>query len=270
MICFPNAKINLGLNILSMRPDGYHNIETVFYPIKLTDILEFTDSTKNAISVKTTGLVLDIPDDQNICMKAYGMLSKDFSMGIIDLFLHKVIPSGAGLGGGSADAAFFIKYLNNHFRLGLTEFDLEKYAAIIGSDCAFFIKNKPVFASGRGEQLELIKLDLSNYYIYIIKPDVLVDTAQAYSRVTPVLPEISIKKLINRPIEEWKDALVNDFEKSVFPIFPDLGQIKEEMYQNGATYASMSGSGSSIYGIFKEEPIKIKKYKNYFNWISQM
>ncbi len=270
MICFPNAKINLGLNIISKRVDGFHNIETIFYPLALTDILEFIETDKNQTQIKMSGISLDIPDNQNICIKAYELLSQDFDLAPLEIFLHKIIPSGAGLGGGSSDAAFFIKYLNTYFKLGLSEYQLENYAAQIGSDCAFFIRNKPVFASGKGEVFEKIELDLSNYFIYLVKPDVFVGTQEAYSSVKPTIPDVSIKELVNGPIEEWKDLIFNDFERSVFKIHPQLNQIKENLYENGAIYASMSGSGSSIYGIFKNEPQKITNFAKHFNWISKL
>jgi len=270
MICFPNAKINLGLNIISKRTDGFHNIETVFYPIALTDILEFIETDKNPCQFRTTGISLDIPDNQNICLKAYDLLSKDFALAPLEIFLHKIIPSGAGLGGGSSDAAFFLNHLNIYFKLGLSENQLENYAAQIGSDCAFFIKNKPVFACGKGEIFENIELDLSGYFIYLVKPEVFVGTAEAYSLVKPNKTDISLKTLINKPIEQWKDLIFNDFEKSVFKLYPQLDQIKMEFYERGAIYASMSGSGSSIYGIFKSEPEKIRNFEKHFNWISKL
>jgi 4-diphosphocytidyl-2-C-methyl-D-erythritol kinase len=270
MICFPNAKINLGLNIISKRSDGFHNIETIFYPIGLNDVLEFVDNKTGKTEIKTTGIGLDISDDQNICMKAYQLLSKDYSFPPIDIYLHKVIPSGAGLGGGSSDAAFFIKGLNSHFKLNLSDNQLENYAIQLGSDCSFFIKNKAVFATGRGEIFEQLDLDLSGYFIYLVKPEIFVSTLQAYTSVAPLKPDFSIKESIQNPIENWKNRIFNDFEKNVFQLFPELEHIKMEIYRHGAVYASMSGSGSSIYGIFKNEPEKIEKFGNYFNWISKL
>jgi len=268
MICFPNAKINLGLNIINKRADGYHNIETVFYPIALCDVIEFVETKNNVTTIQTTGINLDIPDNQNICIKAYHLISKDYHLPPLELFLHKVIPSGAGLGGGSADAAFLLKALNTHYKIGLDDDRLEAYAVKIGSDCPFFIKNKAVFASEKGEVFEGIALDLKAYFIYLIKPNISVSTVQAYADVIPQKPTHSIKQLINNPIEQWKDQITNDFEKSVFIAYPLLKQIKTELYKHGAIYASMSGSGSAIYGIFKTEPERIESFNQYFSWIS--
>jgi len=270
MVCFPNAKINIGLNIINKRTDGFHNIETIFYPIPLFDVLEFTETENNTTNLKTTGNNLNIPDNQNICLKAFELLNKDFNLKPLEIFLHKVIPSGAGLGGGSADAAFFIKFINNHFEIGLNDSQLEQYAAKLGSDCPFFIRNKAVFAYDKGGIFEAIKLDLSNYFIYLVKPDIFISTAQAYANVIPSKPKTSIKHLITSPIENWKDLIINDFESNVFSIFPILKQIKEELYNQGAIYASMSGSGSSIYGIFKNEPDIIENFNLHFNWISKL
>jgi len=270
MICFPNAKINLGLNIVSKRPDGFHNIETIFYPITLSDVLEFIEGNDNSTSIKSTGNCLNIPDNQNICIKAYELLSKDFALAPLEIYLHKVIPSGAGLGGGSSDAAFFLKSLNSHFKFGLSDNELEAYAAQLGSDCPFFIRNNSAFATGKGEIFEKNNLDLSNYYIYLVKPDVFVSTAVAYNSIVPALPKYSLKDLINQPMESWKDMILNDFESNIFKIHPLLEQIKLQLYNHGAIYASMSGSGSSIYGIFKNRPEKIKDFDSHYSWISKL
>ena len=270
MVCFPNAKINIGLNIVSKRDDGFHNIETVFYPIRLSDILEFVPAKNKITGVTTTGIVLNVPDKENICYKAYELLAENFGLPPLEIFLHKIIPSGAGLGGGSADAAFLLKELNNFFKLGLKDKELEALAAKLGSDCAFFIQNKPVFASGRGEIFEDIILDLSRYYIYLVKPDVFISTADAYAGVLPELPQKSLKGLITEPIEKWKNTIGNDFETSIFKKSPLLKDIKSCLYEQGAVYAAMSGSGSSVYGIFKDQPEKNRKFEKFFNWVSPL
>ena len=270
MVCFPNAKINIGLKIVAKRTDGFHDIETVFYPIQLSDVLEFIPSKDMETTVNTTGIELNIPSDENICYKAYQLLAKEYELPSLEVHLHKIIPSGAGLGGGSADAAFFLKELNEFYKIDLTDEQLENLAAQIGSDCAFFIKNRSVFAHGRGEQFQQIGLDLSNYFIYLVKPEVFVSTADAYAGVTPSVPEKSLKELINAPIENWKDIVFNDFESSIFKKFPVLKEVKEELYFQGAIYAAMSGSGSTIYGIFEKEPVENAKFDNYFTWISRL
>ncbi|MFN8255408.1 MAG: 4-(cytidine 5'-diphospho)-2-C-methyl-D-erythritol kinase [Bacteroidales bacterium] len=270
MICFPNAKINLGLNIISKRPDGYHNIETVFYPVLLNDVLEFIPAKEGKTSIKVTGISLDIPGEMNISIKAYEMLSVEYNLPPLDIYLHKIIPSGAGLGGGSSDAAFFLKALNSYFSLSLTEEILEQKALKLGSDCAFFIKNKPVFASGRGEVFEPVQINLTNYFLYLVKPDVFISTVQAYSSVKPKHPEYSLKDLVHIPVSDWKQFVMNDFENNIFPQFPLLQGIKEELYKMGALYSSMSGSGSSIFGIFSEKPKKSAAFGNYFTHISAL
>lgn len=270
MICFPNAKINIGLNIVSKRNDGFHNIETIFYPIGLSDILEFIPSKTSNTSIQTTGVALNIPDEDNICFKAYQLLKQDYELPNLKIILHKAIPSGAGLGGGSSDAAFLLKELNNNYSLGIDNTKLESYAAKLGSDCPFFIENKPVFAHGRGELFKKIEFDLSNYYIYLVKPNVFVGTAEAYAGVQAKEPKEKLTELIKAPIEQWKETIFNDFELNIFKQYPLLAQIKESLYQQGAVYAAMSGSGSSIFGIFTDKPELTKEFSDHFNWISKL
>lgn len=270
MLCFPNAKINVGLNIVSKRSDGFHNLETIFYPIDLCDALEFIETDKTDTSLATFGIGLDADSSQNICIKAYDLLHKNHSLPPLEVFLHKFIPVGAGLGGGSSDAAFMLRNLNIFYKLGLSVKELLEYASSLGSDCPFFIENKPVFAHGRGELFEEIQLDLSGYFIYLIKPNVFISTPEAYKRVHPKIPEKPLYELIKEPIEHWKDLIVNDFEKSIFGDYPELERIKNELYQSGAVYASMSGSGSAMYGIYKDKPLELLNYKDYFNWISPL
>ena len=255
MIVFPNAKINIGLNVVSKRNDGYHNIETVFYPIKLSDALEFVVSEKTELS--TTGIKIEGNTDDNLILKAYRILKKDFNLPEIKFHLHKIIPFGAGLGGGSSDAAFTLKALNSFFNLSISIEKLKYYAAQIGADCPFFIENKPAFASGTGDQLTPINIDLSQYKTVILFPPVTVSTADAYKSILPEKPDFDLRNLCSLPIEKWKETVFNDFEKYVFRIFPIVKELKEKLYEAGALYASMSGSGSAVYGIFSNLPIEI-------------
>ena len=270
MIVFPNSKINLGLNIVHKRNDGYHNLETIFYPLPLTDILEITEYKQPertfTIPFSTSGLAIEGDSSTNLCLKAYKLLKKRFhQLPHIQMHLHKVIPSGAGLGGGSADAAFTLKLLNSKFDLGLTTAQLIKYALLLGSDCPFFIINKPCFGTGRGEQLEEIPIELSPYKFLIINPGIHVNTGRAFLNIVPTQPQRSIKDIILGPVERWKDELFNDFEKTTFKQHPEIADIKDQLYVAGATYASMSGSGSTIYGIFpKQEKLQLSFPSHYF------
>lgn len=252
MVTFPNAKINIGLNITSKRADGYHNLETVFYPIKIRDGLEVI--TSENMHFQSSGLTIPGKEEDNLCIRSYHLICKDYHLPPVSIHLHKHIPIGAGLGGGSADGAFFIRLLNDYFDLGLSRHKMLAYASQLGADCAFFIDNKPAFADEKGDRLESVHLDLSAYEIILIMPEVSVSTATAYSGVKPAVPESSLKEIIQLPVEEWKLHLKNDFERSVFKKFPTLSWIKAALYDRGAIYASMSGSGSSIYGIFKVKP----------------
>jgi 4-diphosphocytidyl-2-C-methyl-D-erythritol kinase len=254
MVVFPNAKINLGLTILNKRDDGYHNLVTFFYPILIKDVLEIIVSDK--FEFTTSGISIDAVTDENICIQAYQLLKKDFSqLPAVKMYLHKTIPLGAGLGGGSADGAFTLKLLNQKFELGLTNGQLINYSLQLGSDCPFFILNKPSFATGRGEVLEEINLDLSNYKIIIINPRIHIPTGWAFTQITPSMLSKNKKEIIQQPLDTWKEELMNDFEKPVFKKYPEIKSIKEELYHQGAIYASMSGSGSSVFGIFKKETI---------------
>lgn len=251
MITFPNAKINIGLNITEKRPDGYHNLETIFYPIELCDALEFVQGKETKFSC--SGLEIEGESDNNLIMKAYRLLKEEFDLPTINIHLHKAIPMGAGLGGGSADAAFMLKMLNDEFKLGLSSAELQQKAAKLGADCAFFIENKPTLAKGIGNIFEPTAVNLSGYYIVLVKPNVHVSTAEAYGGCKPQRWTTPLEEAIKRPIAEWKDCIFNDFEKTVFIAHPELADIKEMLYKRGAIYAAMSGSGSTIYGIFDEE-----------------
>ncbi|WP_285819803.1 4-(cytidine 5'-diphospho)-2-C-methyl-D-erythritol kinase [Bacteroides acidifaciens] len=252
MIVFPNIKINLGLSITEKRPDGYHNLETVFYPVALEDALEIRalPEADKKITLHQYGMEIAGNPEDNLVAKAYSLLDKEFHLPPVEIHLYKHIPSGAGLGGGSSDAAFMLKLLNGHFHLNLSEEQLEIYAATLGADCAFFIKNKPVYAEGIGNIFSPIELSLKGYQIMIVKPDVFVSTREAFANIHPHHPEYPVKEVIRRPVAEWKDTLINDFEASVFPQHPVIGEIKQELYNQGAIYASMSGSGSSVFGLF--------------------
>ena len=271
MISFPNCKLNLGLNIINKREDGYHDLETVFLPIPFTDVLEIIPSENNAVEFTVTGLAVNA-DDSNLCIKAYGLLKQDFpELPAIKIHLHKVIPMGAGLGGGSADGAFTLQLVNNKFQLGLSEEHLINYALQLGSDCPFFLINKPCFATSRGEVLQQINIDLTGYKILIINPGIHIETQWAFSNILPVKPKISIKDIIAQPVDTWKDQLHNDFENPVFESYPEIKKIKEDLYQQGAVYASLSGSGSSVYGVFKKEhEISYIKNDKYFYKIIDM
>ncbi|MFA6946943.1 MAG: 4-(cytidine 5'-diphospho)-2-C-methyl-D-erythritol kinase [Pedobacter sp.] len=248
MILFPNAKINIGLNIISKRPDGYHNLETILYPLAIRDALEVVEADELLFS--SSGLNIPGKPEENLCLKAYRLLTQDFKLPAVHIHLHKHIPIGAGLGGGSADAAFFIKLMNEKFSLGMGNPQMEDYASKIGSDCAFFIQNKPVYAIEKGDQLSPAELDLCNYFIVLVMPEVQVSTAEAYRGVKVSQVSEPLTDLIKLPLSEWKSQIKNDFEPSVFSKFPIISEIRTALYDAGALYASMSGSGSSVYGIF--------------------
>lgn len=266
MLSFPNAKINLGLNIIEKRPDGFHNIETVFYPIELKDALEFVVKANGQTSLSISGIKVDGDTSNNLVIKAYNLLSNNFSLPALDIYLQKEIPLGAGLGGGSADAAYLLVMLNTHFNLGLSVAALEGYAEKIGADCPFFIQNKPVYATGKGEEMNSIKLSLEGYYITLVKPNIHIDTALAYSLCKPQQPPVNLQDIINRPISAWKGLMKNDFEAPIIDLHPSIGAIKNTLFEKGAIYASMSGSGSSVFGIFKHEIEMKNHFPNCFIW----
>lgn len=268
MVLFPNAKINLGLNILRRRIDGYHELETVFYPIELKDGLEFIENKVNKIIFSSSGLPLNIGMEENIVVKAYRLLAADYALPGLDIHLHKVIPFGAGLGGGSSDAAFMLKGLNESFELGLSQNQLKSYAVKLGADCSFFLESKPAFARGIGELLQTIDFSLRGYYLVLVKPPFGVGTKEAYAGIEPSVPERSLFASIQQPSDTWQKYIVNDFESSVFRLFPEIEAIKSKLIESGAFYASMSGSGSSVFGLFKRKPqISIADFRaDYFIW----
>lgn len=265
MILFPNAKINLGLNVVEKRADGYHNIETVFYPIGLSDVLEVELSeTCTDYSFSSSGITIDGDPEDNLIVKAYHLLRSGYQFPAIDITLIKQIPFGAGLGGGSSDAAFMLRAINQMFELKITPSRLEKIAAKLGADCPVFIRNRPVFATGIGNVFTSIDLSLKGYFLLLVKPDIHVSTPEAYSLVVPEKPETSLSELIKQPISEWKNVIKNDFEKSVFTRYPAIEKIKNDLYEMGALYASMSGSGSSVFGIFETLPEKNDLFEGFF------
>ena len=274
MISFPNAKINLGLNIVEKRIDGYHNIETIFYPVGWKDVLEIIPFEKKInrrsdLQFHQSGIKITGSIQKNSCVKAYKLLKEKYDLPPVEMHLHKIVPSGAGLGGGSADAAFSMVMLNKIFNLNLPDKTIEELASSVGADCAFFIRNQPVFAKGKGDEFENIKLDLSKYFIIIVKPDVHVNTATAYKNVVPKPVSVSIKEIVSGPVSEWKENLVNEFEFSVFKKHPAIRHVKEQLYEAGALYASMSGSGSAVFGIFEDVVDLSNKFPEYQQWSSK-
>ena len=279
MLCFPNAKINIGLNIVEKRDDGFHNIESIFFPIKLCDVLEaiidlastqIPPSGGGGASFTSTGIAIPGNTEENLCVKAYHLISKDYPMPALKIHLHKVIPIGAGLGGGSADAAFFINLLDELFELNLAWGEKHHYARQLGSDCPFFIANKPAFAFERGDKLDFIELDLKGYHLVLVHPGIHVSTQLAYSLVKPEKSKISLNELIQLPVEEWKGKIINDFEKPVMEKFPEIADVKNKLYDAGAIYASMSGSGSAVFGIFKNKPQLPEFPVTYFVWQEEL
>lgn len=252
MIVFPNAKINIGINITARRPDGYHNIETVFYPIKICDALEAIPA--DDLNFHSSGLGIPGRVEDNLCVKAYHLIKKDYDIPLVNIHLHKHVPIGAGLGGGSANAAFFIKLIDKQFGLQLSTEQMLDYARQLGADCAFFIESKPVFAYEKGDMFKSIGLNLSDYCIALVMPQAHVSTSEAYRGVRPAIPQHSLQELIEMPVKEWKNHIRNDFEESVFKNHPDIRGVKAALYDAGAIYASMSGSGASVFGIFTKTP----------------
>ena len=253
MVVFPNAKINLGLRILEKRNDGYHELETVFYPLPLYDALEIIrrPDDGNGLQFRSSGLTIAGDINDNLCVKAYELLKRDFpALPAVIMHLQKAIPSGAGLGGGSADASFVLRLLNQACDLGLSTTQLLDYSLRLGSDCPFFLINKPAYATGRGELLETVPVDLSSYGFVVINPGIHVPTGPAFSWLSPARPSESLKQLIHLPVDEWRGRVINDFEKPVAERYPVIQEIIEQLYAAGAVYASMSGSGSTVYGLF--------------------
>ena len=252
MICFPNCKINIGLYVTNRRQDGFHNLETVFYPIAYNDILEAVPGP--ATTFNATGLAISGASQNNLIMQAYNLLQSRYPLEVTPLaiFLHKILPMGAGLGGGSADGAFMLQLMNQIFALKINKKELKEMALSLGSDCPFFIENRPCFARGRGENLEPLSIILERYFIQIISPELPISTAAAFKLINPKPAKTNLKLIASLPLSDWKEFVTNDFESPVFNQYPELAQIKNQLYQQGAIYASLSGSGSTVYGIFPE------------------
>ncbi len=263
MLAFPPAKINLGLNVISKREDGYHTINTCFYPIGWTDVLEIVKG--DEFRFTQSGLNVDIPGADNLCVKAYKLLATTYTLGPVQMHLHKVIPAGAGLGGGSADAAFTLKMLNDIFDLKLNNQILMQYASVLGSDCAFFVDGQPALGKGRGDELSPFKISLKDKFIVVVKPEIHISTAEAYAGLAPKYPEVLLEDVLSLSIANWKEKLKNDFELSIFEKYPEIKKIKEHLYANGAIYASLSGSGAAVYGIFDKE-VYLPEFNAYARW----
>lgn len=282
MIGFPNAKINFGLRVRRKRSDAYHDIETLLFPVGLCDVLEIMESKTGKTTLRCTGLSIDLsPTEfvqasnpaapiQNLVIRVYELLKKDFDLPPVYIHLHKAIPTGAGLGGGSSDCAFTLKMLDQLFKLGLSYEQQIDYVSQLGSDCAFFLENKPALASGRGEMLQAVTLDLKAYHICIVKPNIHIHTGQAYSWIKPSEPNNSLQNIITKQVSDWKHLLLNDFETAVFKRYPEIKAMKEKFYLSGAVYAAMSGSGSAVFGIFEHEPDAIDLPKGYFKWKGEL
>ena len=276
MIVFPNAKINIGLNIVSKRPDGYHNLETIFYPINICDALEITyhsSINRGLLKDKLTisGLSIDSQSENNLVFKAVQLLrSKGYQFPILEIDLLKKIPMGAGIGGGSSDATHTLLLINDLFNLKISKLNLIELSSQLGADCAFFVDNKSKYAEGIGDLLEDIELDLSEYYIYIVKPNVFVSTKDAFDNVNPSPSILLLKEMIKQPISEWRNTILNDFELSIFPKFSIIKEIKEKFYKLGVEYSSMSGSGASVYALSKHPLIDFEKhFKNCYLWCNK-
>ena len=265
MITFPIAKINLGLNVVEKRADGYHNLQTVFFPVPLLDALDVQEMgaefpSQYDCDLKVSNIHIDGDEQRNLVVRAYNLLKQDFpDMPRVHAHLYKGIPTQAGMGGGSSDCGFMITLLNKMFNLGLSDEQMILYAARLGADCAFFILNKPCYAEGIGEKLQPIQLSLSGWYLSLVRPDIPVSTREAFALIKPHYPEFNCKEVVQLPVEEWRGKLTNDFEDSVFAVHPELGAVKDRLYQLGATYAAMSGSGSTLFALSKQ-PLNLDEF----------
>lgn len=264
MLTFPNAKINIGLHITEKRDDGFHNLESCFYPVGWSDALEILPAEK--LSFKSTGIPIPGNPDTNLCLKAYQLVNQDFDISPVMIHLHKAVPIGAGMGGGSADCAFTIKTLNSLFELHLTTEQMENYARRLGSDCAFFIQNRPQYCFGKGDEFAEITLNLSGKYIVLVNPNIHISTAEAYSGVKPQKTGIDLREVLRKPVNEWQNLVKNDFENHLLPKYPAIEIIKNQLYAHGAAYASMTGSGSTVFGIFENETDLKETFSTYSIW----
>jgi len=272
MIVYPHSKINLGLHVIRRRDDGFHELETLFYPLDLCDALEIIPATDGITEFTSSGNLIPGDINDNLCVKAWDILNSDYELPPVKIHLHKKIPVGAGLGGGSSDAAFSLKLLNELFDTNLSKEKLQQYAEQLGSDCSFFLENSPVYATGRGEIMSPYRISLKGYSLVLVKPGIHVSTADAYAGITPKQPENPLKDILSLPIEKWKDLLTNDFEETIFRKFAEPGEIKSRLYEMGAVYACMSGSGSSVFGIFRGNPPENtrEKFAQYFVWQQEL
>lgn len=265
MITFPVAKINLGLNVVEKRADGYHNLQTVFYPVPIMDALEIVPMSDGFPSdvdcdLKVTNITIEGDEQRNLVVRAYHLLKADYpELPRVHAHLWKGIPTQAGMGGGSSDCGYMIRLLNETFDMGLSSEQMQQYAARLGADCAFFIESSACYAEGIGERLQPIDLDLSGWHIGVVRPDIPVPTKEAFSRINPHYPALNCRDVVKQPVETWRDRLTNDFEESVFALHPEIGAVKEQLYKMGATYAAMSGSGSALFGLFKDEPDALRQ-----------
>ena len=265
MITFPVAKINLGLNVVEKRADGYHNLQTVFYPVPIMDALEIVPMSDGFPSdvdcdLKVTNIAIEGDEQRNLVVRAYHLLKADYpELPRVHAHLWKGIPTQAGMGGGSSDCGYMIRLLNETFDMGLSSEQMQQYAARLGADCAFFIESRACYAEGIGERLQPIDLDLSGWHIGVVRPDIPVPTKEAFSRIHPHYPALNCRDVVKQPVETWRDRLTNDFEESVFALHPEIGAVKEQLYKMGATYAAMSGSGSALFGLFKDEPDALRQ-----------
>ena len=274
MITFPVAKINLGLNVVEKRADGYHNLQTVFYPVPIMDALEIVPMSDGFPSdvdcdLKVTNITIEGDEQRNLVVRAYHLLKADYpELPRVHAHLWKGIPTQAGMGGGSSDCGYMIRLLNETFDMGLSSEQMQQYAARLGADCAFFIESSACYAEGIGERLQPIDLDLSGWHIGVVRPDIPVPTKEAFSRIHPHYPALNCRDVVKQPVETWRDRLTNDFEESVFALHPEIGAVKEQLYKiavkeqlykMGATYAAMSGSGSALFGLFKDEPDALRQ-----------
>lgn len=270
MITFPIAKINLGLNVVRKREDGYHDLETVFYPVPIKDALEIFPMVETFPSdvdcdLKVTNIAIAGDEQRNLVVRAYRMLSELYELPRLHVHLYKGIPTQAGLGGGSSDCAYMIRMLNDSFRLGMAQEDMIELSAKLGADCAFFILSRPAYAEGIGEKLQPIDLDLGGWHIVVVRPDIAVSTREAFSLIVPQRPPLNCRDVVRQPVDTWRDNLTNDFEKSVFALHPEIAAIKENLYEMGATYAAMTGSGSSVFGLFRTRPTDVAaRFKDMF------
>jgi len=252
MILFPNAKINLGLRVIERRSDGFHNIETLFIPVDLCDVLEFNSSERPGNTIKVTGILPENDPEDNLVIGAWKLMHEKYNIPHLNIHLHKIIPIGAGLGGGSSDAAFMLKGINDYFNCGCSIAELKEMAARLGSDCPFFIENVPALGTGRGEELQTLDCSLNQYKVLLVNPGIHISSKEAYSGVTPGKQTQSLKDLVKKPITDWKNCIYNDFENSIFPKYPKIQEIKSSMYSSGAVYSSMTGSGSTLFGLYSK------------------